>query len=71
MGGVAAACPSLIWIGAGLFAAGTAGISAWGLQLPFLTALAFDFYLPLLGPVHLSSVLLFDLGVFMLVFERP
>jgi multicomponent K+:H+ antiporter subunit A len=27
-----------------------------------------DFYLPLLGEVHLSSVLVFDLGVFMLVF---
>jgi multicomponent K+:H+ antiporter subunit A len=58
----------LIAIGAGLLAAGGAGIGAWGLQLPFLTALTWDFRLPLLGDVHLSSVLLFDLGVFMLVF---
>jgi multicomponent K+:H+ antiporter subunit A len=58
----------LIWIGAGLLAAGAAGLSAWWLQLPFLTALTLDLHVPLLGDVHLSSVLLFDLGVFMLVF---
>jgi multicomponent K+:H+ antiporter subunit A len=58
----------LTWIGSGLLAAGLAGISAWGLQLPFLAALTVDLDLPLLGVVHLSSVLLFDLGVFMLVF---
>lgn len=58
----------LIWIGSGLLASGIAGIGAWSLQLPFLTALTLDFRLPLLGGVHLSSVLLFDLGVFMLVF---
>jgi multicomponent K+:H+ antiporter subunit A len=58
----------LIWIGSGLLAAGFAGISAWALQLPFLTALTVDFRLPLVGGVHLSSVLVFDLGVFMLVF---
>ncbi len=58
----------LIWIGLGLLAAGLAGISAWALQLPFLTALAVDVPLPLVGDLHLSSVLVFDLGVFMLVF---
>jgi multicomponent K+:H+ antiporter subunit A len=58
----------LIWIGSGLLAAGLAGMSAWAAQLPFLTALSADFRLPLLGDIHLSSVLLFDLGVFMLVF---
>jgi multicomponent K+:H+ antiporter subunit A len=58
----------LNWIGSGLLAAGLAGIGAWAAQLPFLTALSVDFRLPLLGDVHLSSVLLFDLGVFMLVF---
>lgn len=57
-----------IWIGSGLLAAGLAGIGAWALQLPFLTALTVDFQLPLLGDIHLSSVLVFDLGVFMLVF---
>jgi multicomponent K+:H+ antiporter subunit A len=57
-----------VWIGAGLLAAGGAGIGAWSLQLPFLTAFGADLELPLIGHVHLSSVLLFDLGVFMLVF---
>jgi multicomponent K+:H+ antiporter subunit A len=58
----------LILIGTGLLAAGVAGISAWQFQLPFLTALTADIPLPLIGAVHLSSVLLFDLGVLMLVF---
>ena len=57
-----------IWIGAGLLAAGAAGTSAWWLQVPFLTALTWNFPFPLLGEVHLSSALVFDLGVFMLVF---
>src|SRR5690606_11459933 len=34
---------------------------------PFLSALAADLHLPLIGDVHLSTVLLFDLGVYMLV----
>ncbi|HEX7115234.1 MAG TPA: monovalent cation/H+ antiporter subunit A [Steroidobacter sp.] len=57
----------LIWIGLGLLAAGGAGLAAWWMQLPFLTALTFDVHLPWLGDLHLSSVLAFDLGVFMLV----
>lgn len=57
----------LIWIGLGLLAAATAGLSAWWLSLPFLTALAAHFHLPLIGDVHLSSVLLFDIGVYLLV----
>jgi multicomponent K+:H+ antiporter subunit A len=57
----------LMWIGVGLLAAAGAGIAAWSQSLPFLTALTADFHLPLIGDVHLSSVLLFDIGVFMLV----
>ena len=34
---------------------------------PFLTAQATDVHLPLLGALHLSSVLVFDFGVYMLV----
>ena len=57
----------LVWIGLGLLAASAAGIAAWWYSLPFLTALAVDVHLPVLGPIHLSTVLLFDLGVYMLV----
>jgi multicomponent K+:H+ antiporter subunit A len=32
-----------------------------------LTSLAADLHLPLLGDVHLSTILVFDLGVYMLV----
>jgi multicomponent K+:H+ antiporter subunit A len=55
------------WIGIGLLFAGTAAVSAWLAYKPFLAALAWDVALPLIGHVHLSSVLLFDLGVYMLV----
>ena len=56
-----------IWIGLGLLAAAAAGLSAWGCHLPFLTALTAHVHLPLIGDLHLSSVLLFDLGVYLLV----
>jgi multicomponent K+:H+ antiporter subunit A len=49
-----------------LCAAG-AGVSAWLAGRPFLSALARDVHLPIIGEVHLSTVLLFDLGVFLLV----
>ncbi|AVC42971.1 monovalent cation/H+ antiporter subunit A [Achromobacter xylosoxidans] len=55
------------WIGIGLLFAGTAAVAAWLAYKPFLAALAWDVALPLVGHVHLSSVLLFDLGVYMLV----
>jgi multicomponent K+:H+ antiporter subunit A len=57
----------LVWIGTGLLAAAAAGICGWWFSLPFLTAQTVDLELPLLGTIHLSSVLLFDLGVYMLV----
>ncbi|UMA57264.1 monovalent cation/H+ antiporter subunit A [Bordetella pertussis] len=55
------------WVGLGLLAAGGAAVSAWLALRPFLSALAWDVALPVVGHVHLSSVLLFDLGVYMLV----
>ncbi len=55
------------WMGAGLMAAGVAGILAWFGGRPFLTSMEWDLHLPLIGGLHLSSVLLFDIGVFMVV----
>lgn len=55
------------WIALGLLAAGSAGILSWWVLRPFLSAVTADFILPLIGPVHFSSVLLFDIGVYMLV----
>lgn len=55
------------WLAAGLFMALSAGILPLFYGLPFLSALAGDIYLPLIGDIHLSSVMLFDLGVFALV----
>jgi multicomponent K+:H+ antiporter subunit A len=57
----------LSWIGLGLLAAAGAGLVAWGSSLPFLTALGAHFHLPLIGDIHLSTVLLFDVGVYLLV----
>jgi multicomponent K+:H+ antiporter subunit A len=56
-----------LWIALGLLAAGGAGVAAWLASRSFLSALSLDLHLPLLGAIHLSSVLLFDLGVYMLV----
>jgi multicomponent K+:H+ antiporter subunit A len=56
-----------VWIAFGLLAAAGAGFGAWLASRSFLTALAADLYLPLIGSVHVSSVLVFDLGVYMLV----
>jgi multicomponent K+:H+ antiporter subunit A len=55
------------WIAFGLIAAGSAGMSAWWGMRPFLSAMAFEVALPVIGHIHLSSVLLFDTGVYMLV----
>jgi len=56
-----------VWIALGLLAAAAAGFGAWLASRAFLTALAADLHLPLIGDVHVSSVLVFDLGVYMLV----
>jgi multicomponent K+:H+ antiporter subunit A len=42
-------------------------MSAWLGARPFLSALAWHGTLPIIGEMHLSTVLLFDLGVFFLV----
>jgi len=56
-----------LWMGAGLLAAGSAGILSWFGARPFLTSMVWEPHVPLIGELHLSSVLLFDLGVFMVV----
>ena len=55
------------WIGLGLLCAGITALGAWFASRPFLSAIAWDISLPIIGHVHLSSVLFFDLGVYMLV----
>jgi multicomponent K+:H+ antiporter subunit A len=55
------------WIALGLIAAGVAGVAAWFVAAPFLTSVEWDLTLPVLGSLHLSTVLLFDLGVYMVV----
>jgi multicomponent K+:H+ antiporter subunit A len=56
-----------VWIGLGLLAAAAAGLGAWPAAQPFLTSISADIHVPVLGEVHLSTVLLFDVGVYMLV----
>ncbi len=55
------------WIALGLLGAGTAGAGAWLAGEPFLSSQSWHGELPLLGEIHVSTVLLFDLGVYMLV----
>jgi multicomponent K+:H+ antiporter subunit A len=57
----------LRWMAVGFLCALTAGVGAWVLGYPFLTSRMADLNLPLIGHVHLSSVLLFDLGVLAIV----
>lgn len=54
-------------LAAGLLLAAAAGFLPMFQGKPFLTALTLDFSMPILGHIHLSSVILFDLGVFCLV----
>lgn len=55
------------WIALGLLFAGFASLSAWFMAKPFLSAIAWDIAVPLIGHIHISTVLLFDIGVYMLV----
>lgn len=57
----------LYWIATGLLGAAAAGASAWFIGAPFLSSLAWHGQVPLLGELHLSTVMLFDFGVYMLV----
>ncbi|HEX6636020.1 MAG TPA: monovalent cation/H+ antiporter subunit A [Steroidobacteraceae bacterium] len=54
-------------IALGLTCAAGAGVAAWLLGNNFLTSIEWHASLPLLGEIHLSSTLLFDLGVYLLV----
>jgi multicomponent K+:H+ antiporter subunit A len=56
-----------LWVGLGLVLALAAGVAAWASSQPFLSALTLNRYVPLVGAVHLSTVLVFDFGVYMLV----
>ena len=55
------------WIAAGLLAAGAAATAAWWASRPFLSAITWTPTWPIIGRVSISSVLLFDIGVYMLV----
>ncbi len=57
----------LRWMAVGFLCALTAGIGVWTAGVPFLTSRALDLHLPLIGEIHLSTVLLFDLGVLAIV----
>lgn len=55
------------WISIGLLIAGISAMTAWWAGQPFLSALSWDVYLPIIGKLHLSSVIFFDIGVYALV----
>jgi multicomponent K+:H+ antiporter subunit A len=55
------------WIAWGLLCAGIAAMSVWWVGQPLLSAYKVDLILPVVGAVHLSTALLFDTGVYMLV----
>lgn len=57
----------LRWMAVGFLFALTAGVGAWAAGTPFLTSQMTDLHLPLIGDLHLSSVLLFDFGVLAVV----
>jgi multicomponent K+:H+ antiporter subunit A len=56
------------WMGVGLLLAGGTGAAAWAFARPFLTSYFSYADVPLVGRVPTASALLFDLGVFALVF---
>lgn len=55
------------WLSFGLLSAASAAMLVWLAKKPFLSALSADINIPLLGSLHISSVLLFDIGVYLLV----
>ncbi len=55
------------WLALGVALAALPGVVAMLFGKPFLTAASVHFAVPVVGDVHLSSVLLFDLGVFIVV----
>ena len=55
------------WIALGLLCAVLTAMGAWLAARPFLTSGALHLRLPVVGDVHITSALLFDLGIYMLV----
>lgn len=55
------------WVALGMITAGFAAMLVWLYGKPFLSAQNWDIELPIIGSVHTSSALLFDIGVYMLV----
>lgn len=55
------------WLALGLALAATPGLAAMLFGNPFLTASRLHLAVPLLGELHLSTVMIFDLGVFVVV----
>jgi len=55
------------WMGAGLLLVASVGAGAWLFDRPFLTSSFSYVDIPLIGPIPMTSALLFDLGVFALV----
>ncbi|WP_137389955.1 MnhB domain-containing protein [Rhodoligotrophos defluvii] len=53
--------------GAGVFLAGGAGLLSFPLNLPYLTGLWWPVYLSAITTVYLSTPLLFDIGVYLVV----
>lgn len=56
-----------LYLGSGIVLAGTAGVAGWLAGGEFLQALLFSASLPVVGTVEISSVLFFDLGVYLVV----
>jgi multicomponent K+:H+ antiporter subunit A len=54
-------------MGVGLLLVLAAGAGAIALGDPLLTSRTIDVYVPVVGAIHLGSVMLFDLGIFTLV----
>lgn len=54
-------------LGAGLLAAAGAGVAGLAGGRAFLEQVALDVHLPLVGDLHVTSVLVFDIGVYLIV----
>ncbi|AZV93401.1 monovalent cation/H+ antiporter subunit A [Bordetella sp. J329] len=55
------------WIGGGLLLAALTGALSWLAGSPYMDSMLLEFSLPLFGKIALGTVLLFDIGVYMLV----
>src|SRR5690606_33205674 len=55
-------------IGAGLLIAAAGGVGSMLFGTPFLTSGHYDLHLPLIGTIPLASAIVFDIGVYLVVF---